>query len=176
MYISLRVFASIKQDGKIKSIRIPPIHTSKGGACAAVPPRNRSRESPPRLHRCAQRAAAALCNTPLCNGRTGSSSTRHLQRLSLRADAGMQSRSAGPSQCPSRIAGTAPSPRPRRTRSHPRMHPRTPCPSPGSPPPCWLAGPPDRRRWSCRKAAIERTSMRHSTPPTPPHRTERSRW
>ena len=105
MYISLRVFASIKQDGKIKSIRIPPIHTSKGGACAAVPPRNRSRESPPRLHRCAQRAAAALCNTPLCNGRTGSSSTRHLQRLSLRADAGMQSRSAGPSQCPSRIAG-----------------------------------------------------------------------
>ena len=176
MYISLRMFASIKQKGKIKSIHTPPIHTGKGEACAAVPPRNRSRESPPRLHRCVQRAAAALCNTPLCNGRTGSSSTRHLQQQSLHAGGGMQSRSAGPSQCPSRIAGTAPSPRPRRTRSHPRMHPRTPRPSPGSPPPCWLAGPPDRRRWSCRKAAIERTSMRHSTPPTPPHRTERSRW
>lgn len=147
---------------EIKSIRNLPIHTSKGGACDAIHPQNRSKESLLHSHMCVQLEAVGLCNTPLCNERIESSSMNHLQPPSLRVDVGTKNHLAEPSQRQSRIAGTMPSLRLKRKQSHPRMRSHTLCPSPGSPSPCLLASPLGRWYWSFHTAATGRTSTHYS--------------
>ena len=161
---------------EIKSIRIPPIHTGRGGVCDVTPPQNRSRELPLHSHRYAQLEAVGLCNTPPYSGKIESSSIHHLHHPLLRADAGTQSHSAGPSQHQLRTAGTRPFPHRKRKRSHPRTPSRTPYPSLGFPLPCLLAGPPDQRSGSFRTAATGRTSMHDSNHTARPLRTVRSQW